>query len=976
MMLKLCCRCYSKLVLQKRLSSRFFSTKLVTSTRWVSKDVRQQFLDFFCLKNGHTFVRSSSVIPPKGQGTYFTNAGMNQFKPIFLGTVPESSDLAEYRRVANSQKCVRVGGKHNDLEDVGHDLTHHTFFEMLGSWSFGDYFKKEACSMALELLTDVYKIPIDRLYFTYFGGCEELNLPPDLECKDIWKVLGVPAKHILPFGMKDNFWDMGDTGPCGPCTEIHYDHVGGRDASTLVNMGRPDVVEIWNLVFMQYNRLGPEKLIPLPNTHVDTGMGLERTCAVLNGTMSNYNTDLFLPIFDVIQKETSLPVYQDQTGPDDIHGIDTAYRVLGDHSRMATVCICDGLLPGRLDLEHRLRIVIYRALYQCHQILKARPGLLSKLVDPVIDTLGDAYPEISVHVNKVKDVLDTTEDRFLKSHLEGKKNLEKLKKKHPGLVILKGEEIKKLHDGYYGNPMSSEMLEMIAPQYGLHVDTSDLRAFEELQHGSPVIEAEVQYPYITAELINDLINRHIPTTDDSFKYSYSKTSDGTYKFPPLETKLLCLVNDSNRVVERVSEGDRVGILFDRTSFYSERGGQAGDKGVIKTKTGVVEVEDTQLDHDYVLHTGTVKEGYVKPGQHATLLVDNDHRFGCMRNHTATHLLNAALRCVLGASVTQSGSSVLANKLTFDFSCWAAVTDDNIRHVEELVSSAIAADIPVKRELVPLKEAVNQEGVVYLDNVIYPSQVYTVLVKDEKGKEAFSSHELCGGTHVLSTGDLEDFCIISLQGQASGTKSVVCLTGQLASQAKHTAYKVQKLYEELENSVNRGSNLDISTELQKQIYTILGSEVLPKLFKDEMMTKMAAIGTSINTALNKQAFRKLEQDLKERMDGSEYFIVHQFAVKVLPKLNKMMKGLHIKKPLILVVETSNNTVAYIAFPKGREEMQSEVVTNFCEAVFGRVTQSEEKYKTVSVKGKHVEKFCDWAHRLLEDVPKKEPVEGTS
>ncbi|XP_045200982.2 alanine--tRNA ligase, cytoplasmic-like [Mercenaria mercenaria] len=962
----ICQKCFHKLSRLKRTSVRVH--RRLYSSEWKSKDVRKQFLDFFCTKNSHEFVKSSSVIPGKNQGTYFTNAGMNQFKPIFLGTVPEGSDLARYRRVANSQKCVRVGGKHNDLDDVGRDLTHHTFFEMLGSWSFDDYFKKEACSMALTLLVDVYKLPLDRLYFTYFGGCAELGVQADLECREIWRELGVPEARILPFGMQDNFWDMGETGPCGPCTEIHFDHIGNRDASSLVNRDSPEVVEIWNLVFMQYNRLGPEKLVSLPHTHVDTGMGLERICAVLRGTMSNYDTDLFLPIFDVINKETGISVYKDRIGSSDVDNIDTAYRIIGDHARMATVCISDGLLPGRMDLEHRLRIVIYRALFQCHQLLKAKPGLLGTLVRPIAESLGDTYPDISTHENKVKEVLDMTEERYLQSHSEGRKNFEKLKKKNPDLTTLNGEYIKRLHDGYYGYKMSTELIEMIAPQYGLNIDIEDLHAYLEFQHGVPITPVEVQYPNFTAELLNNLASRDIPATDDSLKYEYTKSTEGIYEFPVIEGKIQCLVDDRNQLSKHASEGDKVGMILDKTQFYAEKGGQVGDKGLLKTQTGTVEVFDTQSSGDFVLHIGHVVQGHVEAGQEAALNINSEWRIGCTRNHTATHLVNSALRQVLGSDVTQSGSVVTCNKLTFDFSCWAQIKDEDIEKVDELVTSTIEEEVPVQRQLVPLKQALEIEGMVYLDNAVYPSHVYAVSVEGHSGNKSCISNELCGGTHVLNTGDIEDFCITSVQGQGSGTKSIVCLTAEPARQAKQTAEQVELLYRDLATSVKQDGELKHSTELQKQINTVLGTKVLPKLFKDKMMTKMAAIGMDINTALNKQAFRQLHEDLSARMSNEEDYIVHQFSMKVLPKLNKMMKSLKILKPLILVVETSNNTVAYIAFPKGREEERSEMVKMFCEAVFGRVTQSEDNYKVVSLKGKHTQIFLDWSYKLMESRKK--------
>ncbi|XP_060573331.1 alanine--tRNA ligase, cytoplasmic-like [Ruditapes philippinarum] len=959
----ICRNCFRKLAKLRLMCMSITSQKRLYSCEWKSKDVRKQFIDYFRQKNNHEFVKSSSVLPCKNAGTYFTNAGMNQFKPIFLGTVPEGSDLGRHKRVVNSQKCVRVGGKHNDLDDVGRDLTHHTFFEMLGSWSFGDYFKKEACSMAWTLLTEVYKLPLQQLYFTYFGGNSVLGISPDLQCKEIWLELGVPEAHILPFGMDDNFWDMGETGPCGPCTEIHFDHVGNRDASSLVNMDSPEVVEIWNLVFMQYNRLGPERLVPLPSTHVDTGMGLERICAVLRGTMSNYNTDLFLPIFDVIQKETNVAVYKDETGSSDADKINTAYRIIADHVRMATVCISDGLLPGKEDLEVKLRGVIYRALYQCHQIMKANPGLLGKLVNPVAESLGETYPEISTHAKKVKEVLDVTEDRYIQSLSDGRKNFLKLKKKNPNLTKLNVEYIKRLHDGYYGNIVSTEMIELIAPEYGLKIDVEDLKSYFEYRHGAHVTPTEVEYPCFTAELLNDLYNNNIPVTTDSHKYEYTKSAGGKYEFPVIEGRIECMVDDCNKLSKSVSERSTVAVIVDKTQFYAEKGGQVGDKGLIKTQTGMVQVYDTQSSHDYVLHIGHVIQGHVETSQPASLSLDSDWRVGCTRNHTATHLVNSALRQVIRSDVTQSGSTVTCNKLTFDFSCWGTFSDEDIQKVDKLVNRTIEEKIPVQRNLVPLKQALETRGMVYLDNVVYPSEVYAVTVEGQGREDSCVSKELCGGTHVFNTGDLEDFCITSVQGQTSGTKTIVCLTGEPARQAKQLAEQVECLYTDLTIKVKE-ENLKQCTELQKQINTVLGTDMLPKLFKDKMTNKIVAIGTHINTLYNKQAFIQLQQDLLVGMNNEEEYIIYNFNMKVLPKLNKMMKSQIILKPLMLVVETSNKTVAYVAFPKSQEEDRSEVVKMLCDDVNGSVTQSEENYQLVSLKGKHTQQCIDCCYKIME------------
>ncbi|KAL4220726.1 hypothetical protein ACF0H5_021121 [Mactra antiquata] len=937
------------------------------STKWTSNNVRKAFLDFFCQKNNHQFVKSSSVIPGRNQGTYFTNAGMNQFKPIFLGTVHETSDLYKYDRVANSQKCVRVGGKHNDLEDVGRDYTHHTFFEMLGSWSFGDYFKKEACSMALDLLLNVYNLPLDRLYFTYFGGCKELGLQPDLDCREIWINLGVPECNVLPFGMKDNFWDMGDTGPCGPCTEIHYDHIGNRNASHLVNTDHPDVIEIWNLVFMQYNRLGADKLLLLPNTHVDTGMGLERICAVLNNTRSNYNTDLFLPLFHSIQKETGVREYNDSIGNEDINGIDTAYRVISDHTRMSTICIADSLLPGRLDLGYKLRYVIYRALYQCHHILKAKPGLLGKLVDPVCESLGEAYPEVIANADKVKEVLNTTEERYLKFMKDGERNFDKMISKIADIKSLTETDIQRLHDGYYGNPMSTDMIEILANKYNLSIDSVEMEKFTSHQISTVTDNKEdIKYPSFTPDLLNTLTSMNIGPTNDVDKYNYSKSSDTKYDFTPLDGNIQCMIDINNDIVSKIKTGEDCGVILDHTMFYSEMGGQHGDKGIIRSQTGILEVIDTQYSNGFVLHNGKVTSGYIECNQHVTMEIDTVHRTGCMRNHTATHLLNSALRYIIGSDIKQCGSIVSNQQLSFDFTCWSAVNQDNIKQIENYVMEAINKRTPVQQTLMSYNDAIHIKDLVYLDNTDYPSDVYVISIDDNDTR----SIELCGGTHVLNTGDIEDFCVVSLQGQSASIKSIICLTGQQATQAKMQAVEIEDLYTKLVDSIKHTELLDQSIDLYKHINMLLGTKVLPKVFRDPMTTKIEQIGSTLNTAINKRAFINLQKDLLDRMNGDENFIVHQFAIKVLPKLNKLMKSLVIQKPLLLVVETSNNISVYVALPKGRNKLRSEIVDSLCENISGRIVQTETNYICVSTKHRNIKHVVQCSNDILNNIIDKQ------
>uniref|UniRef100_A0A4W3JQE9 alanine--tRNA ligase n=1 Tax=Callorhinchus milii TaxID=7868 RepID=A0A4W3JQE9_CALMI len=638
--------------------------------------VRDTFVRYFREKHGHREVASSPVTPRADPSLLFVNAGMNQFKPLLLGTVDPRSEMAGYKRVVNSQKCLRAGGKHNDLEDVGRDLYHHTFFEMLGSWSFGDYFKEEACSMAWELLTQVYGIPEDQLYVTYFGGDAALRLSPDEETREIWRSIGVSPGRLLPFGLGDNFWEMGETGPCGPCTEIHYDHVRGRDASAQVNAADPEVLEIWNLVFMEYNREADGNLRPLPRRSVDTGLGLERLTAVLQGKRSNYDTDHFTPLLDAIRMGSGARCYRGLVGAADTESVDMAYRVLADHARALAVCIADGILPGMTGTARAVRF--------SSEVLHAPPGLLASLVPTVVETLGDVYPELTRDVTQIMDVINENEEAFMSSLVRGRRIINRTLERSSGAQTFPVDVAWSLYQNL-GFPL--DLISVMLEERGVRLDSAGLeqREREETESQSRQPGSEVT-GRLSVHAIAELQRNGVPTTDDTPKYSYTLGSNGNYVFEPSRAQVLALCVDQS-LVQEVGEGHCCSVILDRTNFYPEQGGQSPDRGYLvpdQHQDSLLPVEDVQMWAGYVAHQVTALVT-LRVGEKVSLYVDESHRVGCMVHHTATHLLNYALRLVLGVHTEQRGSDVTAERLRFDFS--VKLYPDPVR----VVSVGVAVD---------------------------------------------------------------------------------------------------------------------------------------------------------------------------------------------------------------------------------------------------------------------------------------------
>ncbi len=720
-----------------------------------STEIRQQFIDFFCKKHGHTIVPSSPVVPHDDPTLLFANAGMNQFKPYFLGT-----EKPPHVRVANTQKCIRAGGKHNDLDDVGKDTYHHTFFEMLGNWSFGDYFKKDAIAWAWELLTEVWKIDPTRLHVTVFEGDEKNGIPRDEEAAGFWRAVGVPDSHIHLGNKKDNFWEMGNTGPCGPCTEVHIDRTPDKSGAKLVNAGTDKVIEIWNLVFIQFNRNEDQSLTPLPAKHVDTGMGFERICSVLQEKNSNYDTDVFTPIFEAIQKVTLADPYGGKL--EDLK--DTAYRVIADHIRTLTFALTDGATIGNDGRDYVLKRILRRASRYGVQVLETNEPFLHRLVPTVIEQMSGAFPELKRDPQKVRDQILDEEVAFLKTLKRGITlfNMISAEMKKTGRTVVSGEEAFKLHDTY---GVLIDITQQMAGEQGLTVDMAGFeRAMEEAQKKA---RAGGKKFVVTA------VKGKLPPTDDSPKYASEL----------ITAKVTGWVKDDTVVTSgKLTAGETVALLLDRTNFYGEQGGQVGDSGTIRSASGAdFEVRDTQRAGDTVLHDGVLHDGELAVGDTVELLQTTTRRVSIMRNHTATHLLNLALKQVLGSHVEQKGSLVDDEKTRFDFSHDKPITPEQLREIERRVNRQIALDLFVNAVTMPLAKAKELEGVRAVFGEKYPDPVRVVMIgADDPSKvRADLSTEFCGGTHMPRTGLIGYFKILSQEGVAKGIRRITAVTGKPA-----------------------------------------------------------------------------------------------------------------------------------------------------------------------------------------------------
>ncbi len=700
-----------------------------------SNEIRQKFLDFFASK-GHTVVPSAPMVVKNDPTLMFTNAGMNQFKDIFLGNAaPKSS------RATDSQKCLRVSGKHNDLEEVGHDSYHHTMFEMLGNWSFGDYFKTEAISWAWELLTEVYGIDKTKLYATVFEGSAEDGTEMDEEARQTW-LKYLPEDHVLLGNKHDNFWEMGDTGPCGPCSEIHIDlrsdeEIAAVPGRELVNKSNPLVIEIWNLVFMQYNRKANGELELLPAHNIDTGMGFERLCMVLQGKKSNYDTDVFTGMIRRIE-ELSGHSY----GESDKTGV--AMRVIADHIRAISFSIADGQLPSNVKAGYVIRRILRRAVRYGYTFLGFNEPFLCRLVPQLVEDMGGAYPELRSQQKLIESVIREEEFAFLRTLDRGIRLMDDYLEKAAGTKLISGKDAFILYDTY-GFPI--DLTELIASENGYKVDLDEFNA--------ELLKQKERARQATSNEFGDWIQYHNGEAVEFLGYDWTDIEG-------VSLVKQRTVKQKNKVMYQ--------LVFDRTPFYAEMGGQVGDTGYIESESGErINILNTVKENDLTIH---IAERIPSDCTEAfSLHVDKERRLKITANHTATHLLDHALREVLGTHVEQKGSFVGPDYFRFDFSHFSKMTDEELEKTERIVNELIRANSPLEEKRDATMEEANAMGAIALFGEKYGDTVRVVKFGD--------SVELCGGTHAQATGQIGMFTIVSEGAVAAGVRRIEALTGDAA-----------------------------------------------------------------------------------------------------------------------------------------------------------------------------------------------------
>lgn len=902
---------------------------------WPAARIRQTFIEFF-EQQAHTFYPSCPVVPLDDPTLLFINAGMNQYKPIFLGQVDPAHPMAKLKRAANSQKCIRAGGKHNDLDDVGKDVYHHTFFEMLGNWSFGDYFKKEAVHFSMTLLTDVYGIDKERLYATYFGGDDKQGLPADEETRQIW-LNYLPAERVLPFGCKDNFWEMGDVGPCGPCTEIHYDRIGNRDASKLVNADLPDVIEIWNNVFIQFNREQDGKLVPLPSKHVDTGMGFERLASILQGKTSNYDTDVFTPLFAAIQKVTKADAYQGMLGADDPTLRDMAYRVVADHIRTLTFAITDGAIPSNDGRGYVLRRILRRAVRYGQQFLNAPSGFLSGLVPVVVDMLGDAFPELKPKQAEVTEIILDEEQSFGRTLNKG---IDRFKKIAQGIresgkaLVVPGEDAFFLYDSM-GFPI--DLTQIMAEEEGMTVDIKGYEEQMKLQSERSKMDRKkggnsgARPLVLEAAETSALSSKNIKPTDDLAKYEWDITPSAKV------VAVFTTTATSSSFVDEVKTGDfeRVGVILDKTSFYAQSGGQIYDTGALVSGDFKIDVDSVEAYAGFVMHMGPITSGSIKVGDSVECRVDYPRRTKIAPNHTMTHVLNFALRKVLGTTVDQRGSLVDETRLRFDFTTNKALKVNQLAEVEAICDDIIKKEYDVYTQDSAQAQAKRIQGLRAVFGETYPDIVRVVsigqpivpmLEDPENSTWSNYSVEFCGGTHLKNTREAKKFVLYEEGAIAKGIRRISAYTRDLAHEAEQRAAKLDAQLD----AINKQTGNEF-IENVAAFKPVLDSALISLPTKDALRKKVDALVDRVKKIKKEAAAARAANGARDasaaaakaKEAGSE-FVVVKFDVGTDAKLGRemleaMSKILPTGSFMIVSVDTdANKTAAFTQVSKEHVE----------------------------------------------------------
>jgi alanyl-tRNA synthetase len=841
----------------------------LTRTDWTGNEVRKTFLKFF-EERGHRAVRSSSLVPANDPTLLFTNAGMNQFKDVFLGL-----EQRDYKRATSCQKCVRAGGKHNDLENVGFTNRHHTFFEMLGNFSFGDYFKKEAIAYAWELVSSPqwYGVPLEKLYFTVFGGAEVSGqkLAPDHEAAGFWTAIGAPKERVIEVpGLKENFWAMGDTGPCGPCTEIFYDmgpaasDQGHADCKFPCDCGR--YVEIWNLVFMQFNRDASGKLNPLPKPSVDTGMGLERMTAVLEGKISNYDTDLFQPLIDraaelvgvenaIVEKRTDGSMVTTDYRP--------SFRIIADHSRAATFLISDGVVPSNEGRGYVLRKIIRRALVHAND-LDAPSPFLSVMSAAVRSEMKDAYPDLEEHAARVTRILDEEEFRFTRTVNVGLRALEQLNAKLPSRGqesrVLPGPDAFKLYDTF-GLPR--DFIEDVTRDAGVQVDWDGFdRAKQEQQ-----ARGRAAWKGIHKDAANPVYSKIAQTfrTEPDF-YFGTNTRD---------CRIEAIVTKQGQVNE-IKKGTEAEVVLDRTSIYSESGGQVADTGGLFDDSETLEVAEVRGAYypvsGLIAHRILAKQD-LHVGDRVATVADAERRIRNMRNHTATHLLNAALRNILGTHVKQAGSLVAPNHLRFDFSHFAAVDPSELSEIEQQVNEEIWKDLETRTDILNIDDALASGALAFFGDKYPESNVRVVTIPDAASPRGFYSKELCGGTHVGRTGAIGVFKILREESTAAGIRRIEAISGDRAlteyQKSLGTLRTVAGMLNSGEDEVVAALERQFESvkQLEKQLAALKrksAGSLADSLLEDQRIVKEVRFVAAKVDGLDREALRQLVDTLRQKL----------------------------------------------------------------------------------------------------------------